>query len=217
MATKELETEQPPSLTPQSQGYLTSASSSLTTSSGYCADVTEGIDSGSSDDDDYHDAVEEVTPTDVVGKGKGATEPVASSEDFIKANVITKPEPRKQQRQRRKRVPDSADIKFSVWSFIKNNIGKDLAKSPLPVQFNEPLSLLQRLAEQLLYSELLFKASQTSDNLEQMCLIGAFAVSVTQGAISRATKPFNPFLGETFECDRTDDYGWWAIAEQVRH
>ena len=84
-------------------------------------------------------------------------------------------------------MPDSANKKFSVWSFIKNNIGKDFAKSPLPVNLNEPLSLLQRLAEQMLYSELLDKASRTTDDLEQMCLLGAFAVSVTQGGDSIET------------------------------
>ena len=48
-----------------------------------------------------------------------------------------------------------------------------------------------------------------------MCLLGAFAASVTQGSITRSSKPFNPLLGETYECDRTEDYGWWAVAEQV--
>ena len=214
MANKELETEPQPSssLPPpsQSRGSLSSTCSSLVTSSGYCADITGGINSGTSDDD-YHDAVEEVS------EGQGTTKQVASSENSSNENAVIKMEAPDLQRQRRKRIPDSADKKFSIWSFIKNNIGKDFARTPLPVYFSEPLSLLQRLVEQMLSSELLYKASQTSDNLEQMCLIGAFAVSVTQAAISRKTKSFNPLLGETFECDRTDDCGWKAIAEQVRH
>ena len=192
----------PPS---QSRGSLTSASSSnSSTSSGYCAEVNDDTDSS---EDDYHDAVEEVAPDDSFDGAEGTTEPMESSAD---SSVVTKPK-----RQRRKRVPDSANMPFRVWSFIKNNIGKDFAKSPLPVNLNEPMSLLQRLAEQMLYSDLLYRASRTSEDLEQMCLLGAFAVSVTQGSISRSGKPFNPLLGETFECDRTEDYGWWAIAEQV--
>ena len=210
MATKELDTEPQPStslvLPSQSQGSLTSTCSSLISSSGYGA---EGVNSGTSDDD-YHDAVEELS------EGEGATKQVAPSENSSNENAVMKMEGPELQRQRRKRIPDSADKKFSIWGFIKNNIGKDFARTPLPVYFNEPLSLLQRLVEQLQCSELLYKASQTTDNLEQMCLIGAFAVSVTQAAISRKTKSFNPLLGETFECDRADDYGWWAIAEQVR-
>ena len=31
----------------------------------------------------------------------------------------------------------------------------------------------------------------------------------------RTGKPFNPLLGETFECDRTEDLGWRSFAEQV--
>ena len=191
---------------------MTSASSSSSsTSSGYCAEVNDDTDSS---EDDYHDAVEEVAPDDSFGEGdnEGTTEPMESSADSVDAAATIKPK-----RQRRKRVPDSANKKLSVWSFIKNNIGKDFAKSPLPVNLNEPLSLLQRLAEQMIYSELLHKASRTPDDLEQMCLLGAFAVSLTQGSVTRATKPFNPLLGETYECDRTDDYGWWAVAEQVSH
>lgn len=199
----------PPS---QSRGSLTSDSSSTSaTSSGYCAEATEGNDDTDSSEDDYHDAVEEVAHDDSFGEGdEGSTEPMESSADSADAKVAMKPK-----RQRRKRIPDSPNKKFSVWSFIKNNIGKDFAKSPLPVNLNEPMSLLQRLAEQMLYSDLLYRASRTSEDLEQMCLLGAFAVSVTQGSISRSGKPFNPLLGETFECDRTEDYGWWAVAEQV--
>jgi len=33
----------------------------------------------------------------------------------------------------------------------------------------------------------------------------------------RTGKPFNPLLGETFECDRTDDLGWRCLNEQVSH
>ena len=33
----------------------------------------------------------------------------------------------------------------------------------------------------------------------------------------RTGKPFNPLLGETFECDRMDDLGWRCLNEQVSH
>jgi len=33
----------------------------------------------------------------------------------------------------------------------------------------------------------------------------------------RTGKPFNPLLGETFECDRLDDLGWRCFNEQVSH
>jgi len=47
-------------------------------------------------------------------------------------------------------------------------------------------------------------------------LVAAFAVSSYASTTSRcAHKPFNPLLGETFECAR-EDRGWKFISEQVR-
>merc|ERR1719370_1637464 len=43
-------------------------------------------------------------------------------------------------RQRRTRVPEKPDISLSLWSIMKNSIGKDLSKIPIPVNFSEPLS-----------------------------------------------------------------------------
>ncbi len=49
-----------------------------------------------------------------------------------------------------------------------------------------------------------------------MAYVAAFTVSAYANTDGRWGKPFNPLLGETYECDRTDDYGWRSIAEQVR-
>ena len=49
--------------------------------------------------------------------------------------------------------------KVSVWSILKDAIGKDLSKIAMPVSFNEPISMLQKTAEILEYQELLVKAS----------------------------------------------------------
>ena len=46
-------------------------------------------------------------------------------------------------RQRRLRVPDRPDRSINLWSIVKNCIGKDLTKIPVPVNFSEPLSFLQ--------------------------------------------------------------------------
>ena len=48
---------------------------------------------------------------------------------------------------------------LNVWSFLKSAIGKDLSKVTLPVFFNEPLSMLQRMCEDIEYIELLSLAS----------------------------------------------------------
>lgn len=86
----------------------------------------------------------------------------------------------------------------------------------LQVNFNEPLSVLQRISEDLEYAHLLDTAAEKTDPLEQMCYVTAFAVSAYSTTGNRTTKPFNPLLGETFECDRTADLGWRSLAEQVR-
>jgi hypothetical protein len=75
--------------------------------------------------------------------------------------------------------------------------------------------MLQRLSEELEYSELLDKASETEDPYERMVLIAAFAVSAYGSSHVRAGhKPFNPLLGETYECVR-EDKGFKYIGEQV--
>ena len=80
-------------------------------------------------------------------------------------------------KQRRSRIPDKPDISFSLWSIMKNCIGKDLSKIPIPVNFSEPLSFLQRLNEDFEYSEVLDRASEAADDFEQLALVAAFTVS----------------------------------------
>lgn len=86
----------------------------------------------------------------------------------------------------------------------------------LQVNFNEPLSMLQRLTEDLEYSELLDRAARCDSSLEQMCLVAAFSVSSYSTTVHRTAKPFNPLLGETYELDRLEEYGYRSICEQVR-
>ncbi|XP_077915506.1 oxysterol-binding protein-related protein 3 isoform X5 [Halichoerus grypus] len=57
---------------------------------------------------------------------------------------------------------------ISLWNILRNNIGKDLSKVAMPVELNEPLNTLQRLCEELEYSELLDKAAQIPSALERM-------------------------------------------------
>ena len=45
--------------------------------------------------------------------------------------------------------------KVSVWQVMKDLIGKDLTKVSMPIYFNEPLSLGQKLAETVEYNYLL--------------------------------------------------------------
>lgn len=112
-------------------------------------------------------------------------------------------------------VPKPSTEDLSLWNLMKRNIGKDLSKVSMPVVLNEPIGMLQRLSEELEYSELLDKAAETEDPYERMVLIAAFAVSAYGSSNVRAGhKPFNPLLGETYECVR-EDKGFKYVSEQV--
>uniref|UniRef100_A0A6Q2XXH5 Oxysterol-binding protein n=1 Tax=Esox lucius TaxID=8010 RepID=A0A6Q2XXH5_ESOLU len=121
--------------------------------------------------------------------------------------------------RRRARLPSPSPntSNISLWNILRNNIGKDLSKVAMPVELNEPLNTLQRLCEELEYSELLDRAANTQDPFERMVYIATFAVSGYASSYHRSGgKPFNPVLGETYECDRPDK-GFRFVAEQVSH
>ncbi|KAF2830712.1 hypothetical protein CC86DRAFT_166432 [Ophiobolus disseminans] len=108
----------------------------------------------------------------------------------------------------------------SLIAFLRKNVGKDLSTIAMPVSANEPTSLLQRLAEQLEYSELLdAAASAPAETGERLVYMAAFAISAFSNARVKdraIRKPFNPMLGETFELVR-EDKGFRFIAEKVVH
>ncbi|KAM9824771.1 oxysterol-binding protein-related protein 3-like [Neosynchiropus ocellatus] len=120
--------------------------------------------------------------------------------------------------RRRSTLPSpSPTSNISLWNILRNNIGKDLSKVAMPVQLNEPLNTLQRLCEELEYCELLDAANRTQDPYQRMAYVATFAISAYASTFYRAgSKPFNPLLGETYECDRPEK-GFKFIAEQVSH
>ncbi|KAF2578156.1 hypothetical protein F2Q68_00002204 [Brassica cretica] len=123
--------------------------------------------------------------------------------------------------KRRKSLPDPVEKEKSVslWSMIKDNIGKDLTKVCLPVYFNEPLSSLQKCFEDLEYSYLLdraFEWGKRGNTLMRILNVAAFAVSGYASTEGRICKPFNPLLGETYEADYPDK-GLRFFSEKVSH
>ncbi|KAF7306694.1 PH domain-containing protein [Mycena indigotica] len=101
----------------------------------------------------------------------------------------------------------------SLFSVLKKNVGKDLSTITFPVSFNEPLTLLQRAAEEVEYYDLLNLAAAATDPVDRICYVAAFAVSGYAHTRHRSgRKGFNPMLGETFE-----DHRMKFIAEKVRH
>lgn len=103
-----------------------------------------------------------------------------------------------------------------LWQALKTCVGKDLSRISLPVWFNEPLSFLQRTAEDLEYSSLLDSAAACGDPAQRAALVGAFVVSHYSSTTARSSKPFNPLLGETFEMV-SPQRGVAFVAEQVSH
>ncbi|KAI5123596.1 hypothetical protein M0805_003413 [Coniferiporia weirii] len=101
----------------------------------------------------------------------------------------------------------------SLFSVLKKNVGQDLSNIAFPVTFNEPLTLLQRSAEEMEYHDLLDKAASATDWVERICYIAAFAVSGYACTKFRSgLKGFTPLLCETFEDERIS-----FIAEKVEH
>ncbi|XP_028299862.1 oxysterol-binding protein-related protein 1 isoform X3 [Gouania willdenowi] len=102
---------------------------------------------------------------------------------------------------------------FSIWSILRNCIGMELSKITMPVIFNEPLSFLQRLTEYMEHTYLIHQANASTDSIERMKCVAAFAVSAVASQWERTGKPFNPLLGETYELLR-EDLGFRLISEQ---
>jgi hypothetical protein len=73
------------------------------------------------------------------------------------------------------------NMKVSMWAVLKDLIGKDLSKISMPVYFNEPLSMLQKMAETFEYTELLDKAASQENSLMRLAYIAAFKVSRYSG------------------------------------
>ncbi|KAI5119210.1 hypothetical protein M0805_007721 [Coniferiporia weirii] len=118
----------------------------------------------------------------------------------------------------REKLPIESDARppTSLWSVLKHSIGKDLTKISFPVFFNEPTSMLQRMAEDMEFSECLDAASAESDPLKRIAFVAAFAMSNYSSTIGRIAKPFNPMLSETFEYTRLDKH-YRYVSEQVSH
>lgn len=124
---------------------------------------------------------------------------------------------------RRKTIPPAKQAPPSLIAFVRKNVGKDLSTISMPVSANEPISLLQRMSEQLEYAQLLDAAAQQSQPQQRLLRVAAFAISQFSNgrAKERAIrKPFNPLLGETFELVRSEAEvpgGFRLLVEKVTH
>ncbi|CAG8311465.1 unnamed protein product [Penicillium salamii] len=175
-----------------------------------------------SDGDEFFDAIDageiEVEDFNKVEENK-LEEPKDGSAELraVKSTVIA-PSFKGYEEPVRQRLKMDADDrpKISLWGILKSMIGKDMTKMTLPVSFNEPTSLLQRVAEDLEYTDLLDIAADRTDSMERLVYVASYAASEYASTIGRVAKPFNPLLGETFEYVRPDK-GYRFFVEQVSH
>jgi hypothetical protein len=125
--------------------------------------------------------------------------------------------------KRRKVIPAATQLPPSLIGFLRKNVGKDFSTISMPVSANEPVSLLQRVAEQLEYANILDTASSHKNPAYRLLHVTAFAVSQFSGSRAKERamrKPFNPLLGETYELVRTEKEvpgGFRFVVEKVCH
>uniref|UniRef100_A0A914QGS7 Oxysterol-binding protein n=1 Tax=Panagrolaimus davidi TaxID=227884 RepID=A0A914QGS7_9BILA len=158
------------------------------------------------EDDEFFDAIESSS--------------LISADDLSKTSTssnVSTPIPPPSPSERRTSVPYRPSNSINYLTLMKNCIGKDLSRISMPVDFNEPISALQKQTEDLEYSFILDRAVNESDETKRLALVTIFALSSYSTIGKRTTKPFNPMLGETFDFDRRNDLGWKSVAEQVSH
>lgn len=148
---------------------------------------------GESTLDDDDDSDDEETDAD---KGSDTSpEPEATTGKASSGNV-----------QRRAKLPAPAGDEFSMLGLLRKNVGKvsmcvryfvpstdisihqDLSQISFPVSMNEPLSALQRIAEELEYSKLLDDAAKAEDPVERLTLVATFAISACSSNKYRSSR-----------------------------
>ncbi|KAM9190480.1 oxysterol-binding protein 1 isoform 2-T2 [Mergus octosetaceus] len=168
------------------------------------------------EENEFFDAPENIAALETMGHKRTGSNISGTSSD-ISLEEQYKHQVEDTKKEKRTRIPYKPNYSLNLWSIMKNCIGKELSKIPMPVNFNEPLSMLQRLTEDLEYHELLDRAAKCESSLEQLCYVAAFTVSSYSTTVFRTSKPFNPLLGETYELDRLEESGYRSLCEQVSH
>lgn len=180
-------------------------------------DDTPDSDKGEESADDDSTSVSSIAGESVAAPGQD------SSSLFPPKPKSLTPLPIRALIKRRKTVPAPTTMPPSLIAIVRKYVGKDLSTISMHVSANEPTSLLQRLAENLEYADVLDAASQQTEPARRLLYMAAFAVSTFSNSRARTRairKPFNPMLGETFElvrgeADRPGNFRF--IAEKVSH
>lgn len=180
--------------------------------------ITEELSDGS-DDDEFFDVEDEnrMEPEPLIEKIE-EEKPAMTESQLVKQRIIESQNSYAGYEDLPRETLTTEDNRpqLSLWTIIKNAIGKDITRLTLPVSFNECTNLLQRSAEDMEYTYILDNATASSDPGLRLAYVAAFAGSSYSSTINRIAKPFNPLLGETYEYCRRDK-GFRFLAEQVSH
>ena len=93
------------------------------------------------------------------------------------------------------------DQRSLVFTFLKNlKPDVELSKTPIPVQVLEPRSLLEKLSDLFVHPAAFANISRASPGQDRLVAIMKWFFSAYHVKPAGAKKPFNPVLGESFEC-----------------
>lgn len=175
------------------------------------ADLDSDDDDDDDDDDEFFEAIE---------TGAIAVEPMTVSRASLDTTRFSELDVScltEGYEVKRTTLPIKADDRPSVslWGILKNSIGKDLTKISFPVSFNEPTSMLQRMAEDMQFSEcckfltttvsfprflvdvsllssllllIVDAASENEDSLIRLAYVAGFAMSNYASTVGRLSK-----------------------------
>jgi len=98
-------------------------------------------------------------------------------------------------------------------------VGQDLSKIVLPVHILEPRSLLEKLSDLFVHPDLIGAVAHAEDATDRVKRLTRWFLSAYHMRPKGVKKPYNPVLGETFECvfARGTPDELWYFAEQVSH
>lgn len=65
-------------------------------------------------------------------------------------------------------------VKISLWTIIKDSIGKDLSKMSVPVYFNIPMSLLQICCYPTEHLQIVDKAAVEPNPIKRLAYLGCY-------------------------------------------
>lgn len=185
------------------------------------SDDIEKLEEASDEEETYFFDTKEYLPEPSTSRRSVDMKSESQSDDTDQMNMKDIVDSTHTEIGRRKKLPDPVEKEkgVSLWSMIKDNVGKDLTRVCLPVYFNEPISSLQKCFEDLEYSYLLDRAYQhgkEGNSVLRILNVAAFAVSGYASSEGRHCKPFNPLLGETYEADYPEK-GVRFFSEKVSH